>query len=180
MDNSHSRELCLGQLENARCMTDAASAIVFVSMSARSDRQEILNAFYNTWKDEPLVVDKWLRAQATAPVETALETVISLTDHPGFDCTNPNKIYALILGFTHGNPGQFHAPDGSGYEFLFSWTKMLDPANPQVAARLVSALNSWNKYRPDLANKMKQTLTDISSLPGLSNDIREIVEKNLK
>ena len=37
-----------------------------------------------------------------APLATTLNTVQELTLHPGFDFKNPNKVYALILGFTPG------------------------------------------------------------------------------
>ena len=180
LDDQESRLLCLNQLENSTCMTDSAAAITFICRSNRTDRIDLLDGFYRQWKDEPLVVDKWLRAQATVPHESTLETVNKLTRHPGFDFTNPNKVYALILGFTHGNPFCFHADNGSGYAFIANWIEKLDPINPQVAARLVSALNGWEKYKPVLGQKMKQTLINISSLSNLSNDVSEIVAKNLE
>jgi aminopeptidase N len=180
LDDDDSRALCRNQLENARCMTDSASAITLICRSNRQDRQILLDQFYQQWKHEPLVVDKWLRAQAMAPLATTLNTVQELTLHPGFDFKNPNKVYALILGFTHGNPYCFHAADGSGYQFISNWVEKLDPINSQVAARLVSALNGWKKYRPDLRNKMKHTLMEISSFPNLSKDVSEIIEKNLR
>ena len=180
LDDALSREMCLSQLQKSRCMSDAATAISLIARSARPDREEILEGFYQQWQDEPLVVDKWLRAQAQAPVDTALDRVNVLTRHPGFDQTNPNKLFSLILGFTHGNPSRFHVADGSGYGFLLQWVEVLDPLNPQVAARLVSALNGWRKYRKDLGEQMAQTLTENSSIPGLSRDTGEIVKKNLK
>lgn len=179
LDDTASRTLCLEQLENSTCMTDTASAIFQIARSSRSDREDILEEFYRQWKEEPLVIDKWLRFQATAPRDDTLETVNALTEHPGFDYLNPNKVYALILGFSHGNPSCFHASDESGYAFVQQWTEKLDPVNPQVAARLVSSLNVWKRYTPELRGKMKQTLQSISALPGLSRDVSEIVEKNL-
>ena len=179
MDEEFDHALCIEQLENSKCMTDSASAISFIARSSYSDKQQILNEFYKKWKDEPLVIDKWLRAQATVPDQSTLGNVEILTGHPGFDYTNPNKVYSLILGFTHGNPYCFHAADGSGYQFLVNWVKKLDPVNPQVTARLVSALNSWKKFTPELQQKMKESLLEISSLPHLSADVGEIVSKNL-
>jgi aminopeptidase N len=179
LDDDDSRALCRKQLENAKCMTDSASAVTLICRSNRQDRQFLLDEFYKQWKHEPLVVDKWLRAQAMAPLATTLDTVKKLTLHPGFDFKNPNKVYALILGFTHGNPYCFHAADGTGYQFISNWVGKLDPINSQVAARLVSALNGWKKYRPDLRDKMKHVLEEISSFPSLSNDVSEIIEKNL-
>ena len=87
---------------------------------------------------------------------------------------------SLILGLTHGNPFCFHARNGSGYAFLVKWIKILDEANPQVASRLVTAMNGWQKYTPELAQKMEFSLKEIATWPHLSNDVREIVTKNLE
>ena len=160
-------------------MTDESTAISLVAKSQRSDKAELLSQFYDKWKDEPLVIDKWLRAQSTANCLETLEIVESLTKHPGFDKTNPNKVYSLILGFTHGNPVCFHSEDGSGYDFLLRWIKELDTINPQVASRLVSALNGWGKYTPLLRDQMKTTLESVASIENLSPDVAEIVSKNL-
>ncbi len=179
LNDHESQSLCLTQLKNSRCMTDSASAIAGIANSLRDDKQQLLDDFYQRWSAEPLVVDMWLRAQATFAHHSTLHTVKKLTEHPGFDFTNPNKVYALISGFTHGNPFCFHAADGSGYQFITRWIEKLDPINPQVAARLVSALNGWSKYKSGIRGKMKKTLVEISSLPNLSRDVHEIVEKNL-
>lgn len=180
IDDETAHNLSLDQLNNSKCMTDAAAAITCISRSNRTDREQILAEFYNHWQHEPLVIDKWLKAQAISPLSTTLDNVVKLTSHPGFEKTNPNKVYSLILGFTHGNPSQFHASSGMGYEFIHQWIKILDPINPQVAARLASALNNWKKYRPDLMAKMQKTLENISAIGGLSRDVAEIVNKSLK
>ncbi len=179
LDDDDAQSLCRAQLQNARCMTDAASAINFIAKSLRPDKQQLLDDFAAQWQAEPLVLNKWFRAQATFAHHSTLATVEKLTRHAEFDFTNPNKVYALILGFTHGNPFCFHAEDGSGYRFIARWIKKLDPLNPQVTARLVSALNRWNNYKPEIKNQMKKTLIEIAVLPNLSSDVREIVSKNL-
>lgn len=61
-----------------------------------------LAAFYDKWKDEAFIVDKWLVIQATARITTA-DTVRALMQHPAFDLKNPNRVYALIRGFCGAN-----------------------------------------------------------------------------
>ena len=161
-------------------MTDAASAIIQVARLNHPNRPHLLEQFYEQWQDEPLVLDKWLRAQAIVPGADTVHRVRELTEHAAFDASNPNKVYALILGFTHGNAVGFHNVDGSGYSFLEDWVRRLDPINPQVSARLASALNSWRKYTPELRTMMKSTLASILSSPALSSDVREIISKNLE
>jgi len=180
LDTDEYRSLCIGQLDQALCMTDADAALIALSKIDHASKQQRLDDFYRRWKNEPLVIDKWLHAQATAARDDTLETVKSLTRHCGFDYHNPNKVYSLIVGFTRGNPRCFHASDGSGYAFLEEWVQKLDPINPQVAARVVSAMNNWKKYIPALGRQMQSCLQRISKLPELSKDVSEIVTKSLR
>ena len=108
-----------------------------------------------------------------------LKEVECLTDHPAFDRTNPNKVYALILAYTHGNPSKFHNENGEGYRFLSKWVKIMDPINPQVAARLVSGFNGWRNMLPSLANQMQQCLEEILAAGPLSPDVSEIISRAL-
>ena len=58
------RRLCLTQLAAADNMSDALAALTAIANCDCPERQPALDAFYAKWKDEPLVVDKWL---GTAP-----------------------------------------------------------------------------------------------------------------
>ena len=62
--------------------------------------------------------------------------------------TNPNRVRALIGSFAMANQTQFNRADGAGYDFLVDTVLALDPKNPQVAARLLSALKSWRVLEP--------------------------------
>ena len=179
LDTEQAHALCIDQLDNAKCMTDSARAMTLICKSTCPQKEQILDDFYQQWKDEPLVVDNWLRAHAGVVDPGTLKRVRILTRHPGFDYMNPNKVYSLLLGFTCGNPGCFHAEDGSGYEFLLEWIETLNPVNPQVCARLASALNNWKKYKPVLRDRMRETLNSILKIADLSTDVREIVTRSL-
>ena len=72
----------------------------------------------------------------------------ALTAHPAFSMSNPNRVRSLIGTFAQGNPTQFNRPDGAGYEFIADTCSALDPANPQVAARMISAFKSWRVLEP--------------------------------
>ena len=65
---------------------------------------------------------------------------------PAFDIKNPNKVYSLVGGFVGGTPTNFHAKDGSGYEFLGDIVIELDAVNGSVAARMVGGFTRWKKY----------------------------------
>lgn len=160
-------------------MTDTTSALTLLARSDFPNRSAILEQFYRNWRHEALVVDKWFRAQATVPDATTIDTVVALTEHPGFEPTNPNKVRALIGAFTHGNPVGFHAPDGSGYAFAREWILRLDAVNPQISARIASAFNNWRQYTRELADQMQSTLKALDRHTDLSPNVREIVCKSL-
>ena len=63
-------------------------------------------------------------------------------NHRGFSLANPNRVRALIGGFT-ANQTQFNRADGAGFALLEEVVVFLDPTNPQIAARLLTAMRSW-------------------------------------
>src|SRR5205807_269044 len=109
--------LAYEQLQQADNMTDAMAALSCLANLDCPERQPALDAFYEKWKHEPLVVDKWLTVQSTSRLPDTLPRVTRLLSHPAFDIKVPNKVYALIRGFA-SNHVRFHAADGSGYAFL--------------------------------------------------------------
>ena len=135
--------------------------------------------FYQRWEGYPLVVDKWFRVQAVSDLPGTLTDVKRLTEHEKFQLGNPNKVRALLGAFSHANPLHFHAADGTGYQFITAQILRIDPDNPQVAARLVSAFNLWRRYNTERQHLMRAELEQIQSTAGLSRDVSEIVERVL-
>ncbi len=172
--------LCLGQYHGATGMTDVIAALQFLSNSPAAERDEAIADFYNRWKGEPLVVDKWFSVQAMSHRADALARVRALLDHPAFEIRNPNKVYALIGGFANGNPVRFHAAGGEGYRFLADQVLRLDPMNPQVASRLMGPFSRLRRYDAARQALMKAELERIVGTPGLSSDVYEIASKSLE
>jgi aminopeptidase N len=71
-----------------------------------------------------------------------IKNVQRLLQHPAFDIQNPRKVYSLIGGFCNSSVN-FHAKDGSGYEFIGDMVLKIDKINPQVASRNISAFSRW-------------------------------------
>ena len=101
-----------------------------------------------------------------------------LLAHPAFDIRNPNRVYALIRGFS-ANQVRFHAADGSGYRFVADQVIALDAINPQVGARVARAFDRWKKFDAVRRTHAQGELTRIRNAPSLSRDIAEIVGKAL-
>ncbi|HYH40441.1 MAG TPA: aminopeptidase N [Burkholderiales bacterium] len=171
--------LAYAQFSTASNMTDAGAALAILADFDCRERSKALEAFYARWKDEPLVIDKWLRVQAMSRLPGTLADVKRLKDHPAFSIRNPNKVYALIGGFSLGNHVRFHAADGSGYDFLAEQVITLDALNPQVASRMARAFDRWKKFDPARQARARAALERIRATPGLSKDVAEIVTKAL-
>jgi aminopeptidase N len=77
------------------------------------------------------------------------------------------------------NQTQFHRPDGSGYAFLADNVLSLNGSNPQVAARLLTALGTWRMMEPGRRALAEAALRRIADAPDLSPDVSDIVLRSL-
>lgn len=179
VDDAAVRKMCVAQANHADNMTDAISALAALVNANCSERDEALAQFYHTWQHDSLVMDKWLSLQANSQAEDALERVKALIEQPVFDFRKPNKVRALIGGFCFGNLRGFHKANGEGYEFLAEQVLRLDPINPQIAARLLSALSHWRKFDTARQALMTAQIERIVRSPSLSKDSFEIASKTL-
>ena len=170
--------LATEQYRSANNMTDRIAAFAALLHSEYEERQSIIDDFYKQWQDNTLVLDKWFSIQAQSPRADVLDDVHTLLTHAAFSINNPNKVRSLIGAFT-ANLNGFHRPDGSGYEFLADCIIELNGVNPQVAARLSAAFNSWKSYAQPYRDKMQEQLQRIDKTPNLAKDVKEIVSKAL-
>ncbi len=171
-------QLCYEQFRAADNMTDAMAALGCLANSECAERQPALDAFYQKWRHDPLVVDKWLAVQAASRLPGTLARVKELLGHSAFDLKVPNKVYALIRSFA-ANHVRFHAADGAGYAFLADQIIALDALNPQVAARMARAFDRWKRFDANRKEKSRKQLERIRDHAGLSKDVMEIVVKSL-
>jgi aminopeptidase N len=165
--------------EAADNMTDSQAALSLIVDFECPERDDALQTFYERWRDDPLVLDKWFSVQALTRLPDAVEKVLALSKHPDFSMRNPNRLRSLIAIFCSANQVHFHRVDAAGYRFLADSVIELDPMNPQVSARLVSLFNQWRRFDPDRQGLMKAQLERISAQSGLSKDVFEIVGRAL-
>jgi aminopeptidase N len=170
---------CMDQIRYADNMTDVMGGLVPLASCDCPERRTALADFYEKWRDDRQVVDKWFSVQATSSLPGALAEVTALLAHPAFELTNPNRLRSLVGAFSQGNQVRFHDSGGAGYRFLGDQLMRLIPVNPQVAARLVSPFIRWQRYDPSRQDLMLAELERIRSLHDLPRDVYEIVEKSL-
>jgi len=160
-------------------MTDVLAALGSIVHSDHAERDACLQAFYDKWQADPLVLDKWFALQAGSHHIHALEHVKALVKHPDFSYGNPNRVRSVLGVFGRMNLLGFHRADGTGYAFLADEVMKVDKLNPQVAARIISPFTHWKRYDLERQVHMKAALESILAMPGLSKDVFEIVSKSL-
>ena len=179
IDDATSRALAFLELRRAENMTDAMAALTCLANCAGAERERALGMFYDKWRNEALVLDKWFRVQATSWLPGCLDRVKSLAKHPSFDMRNPNRARALLHAFALENPLHFHAADGSGYQWVAEQVIALDKLNPQVASRLARAFDRWKKYDSQRQSHARAALEAIRDAQGLSGNVGEVVSRAL-
>jgi len=178
LPNQSDVDLALQQYHDGQNMTDTITVLAALCNCDIPERLELLEVFYDKWKDDVLVMDKWLILQATSSLPTTLTSVQELMNHPAFSITNPNKVRSLIGAFG-SNHVRFHGEDGAGYQFLADQILELDSRNPQIASRLTTPFSTWKRYDEARLELMKAQLQRIADKKGLSGDVFEMVRRSL-
>lgn len=175
VDGGAEAEAQFGRADN---MTESMGSLGCLMETGRE--AQALEAFHQRWSHDPIVLDKWLLLQVSrASPERAVETASRLAGSEGFDWRNPNRFRAVVAGFAFSNHAGFHRADGSGYRFLAGWLKRVDPLNPQLAARVCGAFETWRRYDSGRQGLARAALEDLSRLPELSRDMGEMVQRTL-
>jgi aminopeptidase N len=167
------------QFDGADNMTDRLAALTTLCLSGARAREDALDRFQARYRDDPLVLDKWLTLQAQIPEASTLERVRRLMQRPPFSLANPNRVRALIGSFASGNQTQFNRLDGEGFRFVADIAAEIDQRNPQVAARLLGAFKSWQALEPRRRALAGEALRGLASRSPLSRDVSDIVQRAL-
>jgi aminopeptidase N len=168
----------LRAFDSARDMTTTIAALEALGASGSGAFDEALTRFYAKWAHNPLVVDKWFAVQAAAPRDDALARVNALREHPAFTLKNPNRVRALAAAFGMRNPRAFHAADGGGYRLLADLAAQIDAINPALAARLLTAFESWRRFDSGRQAHARDALARLGA-QTLSPNTREMLDRTL-
>ena len=171
-------DLAFRQIAEADNMSSRLGALAAIAARARRATRACAAGLRRRFAAEPLILDKWFALQAQIPETETLDRVRELMTHHAFSLRNPNRVRALIGGFA-ANATQFNRADGAGYDFLADIVLELDPANPQVAARLLTAMRSWRSLEPQRQARAEAALRRILAQPQLSADLRDIAGRSL-
>ncbi|HEU0066257.1 MAG TPA: aminopeptidase N C-terminal domain-containing protein, partial [Sphingomonas sp.] len=175
---SDAAALAFAQFQSADNMTDRQGAMTVLASGDSAERVKALDAFYDRYRGNGLVLDKWFQTQALSARADTAAKVAELVRHADFTLANPNRARAVIGAFGV-NQRAFHGLDGGGYRFLADQLIALDALNPQTAAKLLPPLGRWRRFDPARAALMRAELERIVAVPGLSKDTFEQASKSV-
>jgi aminopeptidase N len=179
-DTQRATVLARADFEAANSMTAETGAVSAILAVDGEDRSSLLDEFYQRHHGDPLLIDKWLLMNAQIPGEKAYHRIEALLGHKDFTFHTPNRVYALLGGFTGGNLSGFNAAHGEGYRLVADCIVKIDQINPQVASRIATGFRSWHIFDSTRRLHAKTAMERILSVPNLSQNVFEIISKTNK
>jgi aminopeptidase N len=169
------------RFDGADNMTERLGGLAALVNAHAAEAGPALDRFHALFKDDALVIDKWFALQAGAPESEGrvFARAEALTRHPDFTLANPNRARSLLASLCLSNPSAFHRADGEGYAFWADQVLAIDAINPMVASRLARAMDRWASLARPYRDAARAAVARVAAAPGLSGNVREIVERAL-
>jgi aminopeptidase N len=177
-DHQTIHDLILGQFKHSNNMTDQLAALKAIVHHDFIESKSMLHDFYDQWKHDTLVMQKWLSLQAAHPGDQTYSEVVQLESNSVYDKTVPNCVRALWRNFA-ANHVQFHHPTGRGYILMSERIAEIDKFNPHIAAGLAGAFKLKPRLKKESQQLIEKALRPLVSLEGLSNNTYEVISKTL-
>lgn len=167
------------QYKNADNFNDSMMAFATFVNGESSFKEEVINHFYEKWKDDKAVFNYWLGAQASSSTCT-VDDLIRLESVQGYDRKNPNHLRSVIRVFTM-NLGCYHDSEGKGYRYVVD--KILEAGlfNPMLAHNYLvgGAVQDFDNLPPKQQALMAKELERLKS-DDVPAQTRDLVMKMLK
>lgn len=173
-DKAKANELATAQYANASCMSERMGALSAMVHYDLADKASHLQAFYDKFKDEALVVDAWFSVQAAAS-SAGVDEISRLMASELYDWGTPNRVRA-VLNQVANRPVLLWSEEGLAL-YLSALLK-LDTLNPQVSARSLGALSNWYTLNDSQKAIAKAKLQDFGK-QATSKNVLEFVQKLL-
>ncbi len=168
----------ISHFQNATNMTDELSALCCLLRSETIDSTPYSEDFFNRWRENKLVLQKWYSAHAVVDRSDITSHLLEIESRKEFDKKIPNFLRSTVAFFASNNLSRFHASDGSGYKYVADKIIEIDSYNGSVAARISTKLGQLSKLDKNRRNMVTSELKRILE-HKVSSDTFEIVSKNL-
>ena len=179
LENDEITALVKKQYKKSLTMTDRVIALDILENINSFSPQTQLDDFYNRYKNDTLVMNKYFSILSASHRDETLQRVIDLQNDEMYDEKVPNLVRSLIGVFAR-NYKHFHAKDAKGYKFIADKIIEIDKINAQMASGLSGAFKIYEKMNPLNKKLMKEQLERIISTHSLSKNVYEIISKILK
>jgi len=173
------QKLIQKQYDESVTMTDRVVALDILENSSSEYKTTAFKDFYQKYKNETLVMNKYFSILSASHREGTLQRVVKLQDDEVYDEKVPNLVRSVVGVFAR-NYKYFHAKDGSGYKFVAQKIIEIDKINPQMASGLAGAFRIYNKMNEENKKMIKIELECVLSTQSLSKNSFEIIDKILK
>lgn len=171
-------QLIFKQFDEASNMTDEIAGLSLLIASDSKHRQEAIQKFYDKWKHETLVMQKWMGVQTANMGEEVFSRIPELENDEVYDKTVPNLVRSIFRGFL-GNHKQFHDKSGRGYKLVIDRVLEIDSINPQMAAGLCRGFGVYKKLDDNRRGLLKEQLERVLKTSSISKNTYEVVSKIL-
>lgn len=178
--NSISQDLAYNTYKNSKNMTLKLYSLACICNMNGKFKNNLLIDFYNKYKNQPIMIEKWLQIQAAAKVKNNLKNIKKLIKLPEFSYKNPNQVRSLLNVFARNNSINFHDLSGAGYKFIADQIIILDAINPSSASGLSSVFSNWKNLDKDRKSLIKININRILQKRDLSNNTFEIIDNIIK
>lgn len=172
------RYIAEAQYRGSRTMTLRLSALSVLDWFSDGIRHPYIQEFIDQYKDNPLVIMKYLSIIGSSQYENVATSVQNAQNESFYQKILPNHAKALFGAFTK-NLEFFHKKDGSGYALLTEFILDIDPINPHTAARMAWAFKVYPKLHPSSQEVLQPYLEKILEKEWLSSNTTEIINKIL-
>lgn len=160
---------------NSENMTERIGALSALSYEWDETFNKCLTEFYERYKNNPLVLNKWLMVQAMSDSPHSFENLQKLSAHPAFNIKNPNNVYSSLRAFSN-HLVNFHAANPKIYHFYLDKLIEIDKFNPHVSAILAKSFQVISKLEIRQANYLRDCLGQCLKENTLSKNAYEILE----
>ena len=174
LDKKEFIELAKKHYWDSSSMSNRVVALDIIENSSQWYSKDEIDDFYERYKNDTLVMNKYLSILALSKREGTLNRVIEVQDSEIYDIEVPNLVRALLGSFMR-NSKFFHAKDGSGYEFIGDKLIQIDAINAQIASRLAGGFKLYKKMNPTNQEQMERVLKRVLEYDGISKNLYEIV-----
>lgn len=177
LGDSH-KDLVFDHYKTADNMTDQFMGIYLINEYFSEDAKDINYEFYQKWRKEDLVLQKWLTTQTLGTSERLFERLYELKSLPEFNSSVPNYVRSLWGSFAR-NFTMFHHDSGKGYKIMADEIIEMDSINRSMAA----ALAKTYRIKTSVSDKNKKLIdTELQRIldkPDISSNLSEVAEQIL-